>query len=100
MSSNKRLGKGLAALIQGADIRGGLAPEPGALGVNKVSLEEIGFNVDQPRKVFDSSKLEELSDSIRQVGVLQPVLIRKLNPGEKVKQHPDSTKLQSRLGWA
>ncbi len=91
MSSNKRLGKGLAALIKGADLKGGLAPDSDSSGLNKVSLEEIGFNVDQPRKVFDFSKLEELSDSIRQVGVLQPVLIRKLNPGEKVKQHPDST---------
>lgn len=90
MSNSKRLGKGLAALIQGADLTGGLVPETSGLGVNKVYLEEIGFNVDQPRKIFNATRLDELSDSIRQVGVLQPVLVRKLKLGEKVKQHPDS----------
>ncbi len=90
MGSNKRLGKGLAALIKGADMVGGFAPEPRGQGVGTVVLEKIGFNVDQPRKVFDTSKLGELADSIKQVGVLQPVLVRKLNPGESVKQHPES----------
>jgi ParB family transcriptional regulator, chromosome partitioning protein len=90
MAGNKRLGKGLAALIKGADLTGGVLPEPGDTGVNKVSLDDIGFNVDQPRKVFDTNKLEELADSIKQVGVLQPVLVKKLQPGEKIKQHPDS----------
>ncbi len=90
MANNKRLGKGLAALIKGADLAGGLIADPGSTSVNKVTLEQVGFNTGQPRKVFDINKLEELSDSIRQVGVLQPVLVRRINGGEKVKQHPDS----------
>ncbi len=90
MGNNRRLGKGLAALIKGADLGGAPTPAMGDTGVQKVPLEEIGFNVNQPRKVFDTNKLDELADSISQVGVLQPVLVRRLNTGEKVKQHPDS----------
>ncbi len=93
MNKNKVLGKGLSALLNGADIKGMQAPQSVHSDdgvVNKVSLEAIGFNVDQPRKLFDGIKLGELAESIRQVGVLQPVLIRQLGPGDKAQQHPES----------
>ncbi len=93
MDKNRALGKGLSALLNGADFRG-VPPRaemtPDDSSVNKISIEEIGFNVDQPRKLFDNNKLQELSDSIKQVGVLQPVLVRKLKIGERAQQHPDS----------
>ena len=47
-----------------------------------IPLGRIVFNPDQPRKDFDATKLEELAASIRQVGVLQPVLVRELTPSE------------------
>jgi len=62
-------------------------------------LESIGFNVEQPRKRFDEKKLQELADSIKQVGVLQPVLVRKLKLGESAKQHPESRAALSELKY-
>ncbi len=44
--------------------------------VKQIPLFQIGTNSDQPRKVFDDDKLKELSDSIREKGVLQPILLR------------------------
>jgi ParB family chromosome partitioning protein len=90
MSKNRVLGKGLSALIQGADLTGmTTAPDKDA-SIHMVPLENIGFNKDQPRKLFDANRLEELSDSIKQVGILQPVLVRQLQGGETATQHPDS----------
>jgi ParB family chromosome partitioning protein len=90
MNKNRVLGKGLSALIQGADLAG-MTSAPGVdKSIHLVPLENIGFNPDQPRKLFDSNKLTELSDSIKQVGILQPVLVRQLQGGETAAQHPDS----------
>jgi len=90
MSKNRVLGKGLSALIQGADMKGDPLPLANGDSVARVPLEEIGFNPNQPRKVFDDSALAELSASIEQVGILQPVLVRRLQGGETASQHPDS----------
>lgn len=90
MNKNRVLGKGLSALIQGADLKAVTALDGTAELLQRVPLDAIGFNPDQPRKFFDDSTLEELADSIKQVGVLQPVLLRRLNPGEMAAVHPDS----------
>ncbi len=90
MSKNRVLGKGLSALIQGADLKGmTTAPDEDA-SIHLVPLENIGFNSNQPRKSFDINKLEELANSLKQVGILQPVLVRQLHGGETATQHPDS----------
>ncbi|MCB1184005.1 ParB/RepB/Spo0J family partition protein [bacterium] len=109
MSKNRVLGKGLSALLNGADLKGmplpAAATAPGAAAadagatVREVALEAIGFNPDQPRKLFDNNKLEELAESIRQVGVLQPVLVRPLAAGEKAQPHPDSTTPAAQLAY-
>ncbi len=75
------LGRGLSALISGAD----LEPATGRLGDREavmLPLSDIGLNPNQPRKLFNDSTLGELADSIRQVGVLQPILVRRPGPGE------------------
>ncbi len=95
MSKNRVLGKGLSALIKGADLKGLTEESVENTGISNLGLEEIGFNVEQPRKHFDVNKLEELADSLKQVGILQPVLVRKLQHGDKAKQHPDSDALPS-----
>ncbi len=100
MDRNKVLGKGLSALIRGADLRGLSGAENEGTSINALPLEEIGFNPDQPRKHFDSNKLDELADSLKQVGILQPVLVRKLGPGENAIQHPDSEALPSELRYS
>ncbi|MBE0567137.1 MAG: ParB/RepB/Spo0J family partition protein, partial [Krumholzibacteria bacterium] len=90
MSKDRVLGKGLSALIQGADPWGGPMPPVDADAVRRLDIEAIGFNPDQPRKTFDDNSLEELAASIKQVGVLQPVLVRRLERGEKAAPHPGS----------
>jgi ParB family chromosome partitioning protein len=90
MSKNRVLGKGLSALIQGADLRGMTTAPNEDNSIHLVPLENIGFNPEQPRKSFDNNKLKELASSIKQVGILQPVLVRHLQGGEKASQHPDS----------
>jgi len=51
--------------------------------VTYVSMDQLTRNPDQPRRYFDSTLLEELADSIRDKGVLQPVLVRPLPDGLK-----------------
>ena len=72
MAKRSGLGKGLKSLMGGADV------EVGAMRTESVlPLSQIKTNENQPRKSFDQDKLNELADSIRQNGVLQPILVRK-----------------------
>lgn len=72
MSSKQRgLGRGLDALIPGAQSIGS------SESVNEIVLTEIVPNKFQPRRHFDEEALIELSHSIRQYGVLQPIVVRK-----------------------
>ncbi|MGE5415693.1 MAG: ParB/RepB/Spo0J family partition protein [Acidobacteriota bacterium] len=65
---NKRvLGKGLDALFAGAE--GGSKP-------GNVAIDEIVVRADQPRRVFEEAALKELSESIKEHGILQPLLVR------------------------
>lgn len=66
-----RLGKGLSALL--GDY---LAPEPDASEVRRLPLGAIVPNPLQPRKEFSSDELEELVASIRENGLLQPLVVR------------------------
>lgn len=68
------LGKGLKALMLENS-----AEEMNA--ENKLPINEIVSNKDQPRKTFDQGALQELADSITQHGVLQPLLVRPLPTG-------------------
>ncbi|MDP9806351.1 ParB family chromosome partitioning protein [Trueperella bonasi] len=52
-----------------------LVPIPGAT-FGEINLEEIIANTRQPREIFDEDELQELADSINEVGVLQPIVIR------------------------
>ena len=78
MAKKAGLGRGLGALISEANAESGNTPE------TTLSIEKIHRNPDQPRKTFDQTALEELSDSIRQNGVLQPILVRKKGSGYEI----------------
>lgn len=73
-----RLGKGLSALIGEVEATG--IPETKTVGasssVNDIALKDIRPNPAQPRRTFVEVDLEELAQSIRQRGVLQPILLR------------------------
>lgn len=59
-------------------------------GINNLRIDKLVRNPDQPRRVFDPKKLEELTESIRLRGVLQPILVRPIpdpkNSDEKIYQ--------------
>lgn len=71
MAKKSGLGRGLNALISEANAETGNEPEA------VLSISEIVRNPNQPRKTFNEDKLAELADSIRQNGVLQPILVRR-----------------------
>lgn len=72
MTAPPRLGKGLAALM-GANA---LAPDPAAADVRSLPLDLLDPSPYQPRGAMDSVALNELADSIRARGILQPILAR------------------------
>jgi ParB family chromosome partitioning protein len=69
MVQKRGLGKGLGALIAGA--------EPTQTSVQEISLAELEMNPFQPRRHFDQPALEELAATIREHGVLTPVVVRR-----------------------
>ena len=86
MSDAKRgpqrgLGRGLSALLGEQVTEAPVDGSPAPAGVQMAPIESLKPNPDQPRKVFDATDLEELSVSIRDKGVLQPILVRS-QPGE------------------
>jgi len=73
-----RLGRGLAALIGDmATIEGTRVTESG--GIKKLPVEMIMANRANPRRVFNTEQLDELTNSIREKGVMQPLLVRPSN---------------------
>jgi ParB-like partition proteins len=73
MAKPKGLGKGLDALFMDSQ-----TPDS---GVSVIKLSSIEPNRTQPRTKFDSATLQELADSIREHGVLQPLLVRPMENG-------------------
>ncbi len=74
MTARKRgLGQGLNALI--TDELESKIIEQNKHGVLSVSINKVEPNVNQPRKAFDDDALEDLADSIKQYGIIQPLLV-------------------------
>ena len=70
--AKKGLGKGLSALF--GDMENNSTSK--SIVQNKIAISDLGRNKYQPRTIFDESKLEELSSSIRENGVIQPIAVR------------------------
>ena len=66
------LGRGLDSLISMDDV-----PASGSSAINDIDVELISPNPDQPRTTFDEDALEELASSIRELGIIQPLSLRK-----------------------
>ncbi|MBM7824449.1 ParB family chromosome partitioning protein [Arcanobacterium pluranimalium] len=64
-----------------------LLPVPGAT-FGEIPVEQIVPNTKQPRQVFDEEDLQELADSIKEVGVLQPIVVRPLVA--PISEYPDA----------
>ncbi|MFW5832329.1 MAG: ParB/RepB/Spo0J family partition protein [Prolixibacteraceae bacterium] len=75
MGKRNALGRGLGALIDDAE-------KMKQAGIQEVDLSEIEANPFQPRTKFDEEALEELTTSIREIGLIQPITLRKINEGK------------------
>lgn len=88
MAENRRgLGRGLSALLdEAAEVAVSEAAQgaPQVSGVGETPIELLHRNPDQPRRDFSEAEIDELAASIREKGVLQPILVRPLagSPGE------------------
>lgn len=76
MAVQKGLGKGLGALLGESSLQ----PEPQE-GAKLLPLRKIEPNPDQPRRSFEENALQELAESIRMHGLIQPLTVRKLPNG-------------------
>ena len=88
MNSNKikrGLGRGLSSLIGETKVE---------TNINKISISELVPNKYQPRKLFDQENLHELTNSIKELGIIQPIIVRKSNDkGSKYEKGKNATGL-------
>ena len=68
------LGRGLDALISTESVN-----TQGSSTINEVPIDQIEANPNQPRQEFDQTALEELANSIKQIGIIQPVTLRQID---------------------
>jgi len=74
----KALGRGLAALIPTATSSGaGVSGTAASAGLKLLPIERVQPNRSQPRKVFDTEAIDELAASIREHGIIQPIIVRR-----------------------
>ncbi len=80
MSAHKKfpaLGRGLDALISTEEE----VHTSGSSSINEVPVSKIKANPNQPRREFQPEALQELSDSIKQIGIIQPITLRLMEDG-------------------
>ncbi len=73
MTKKNALGRGLSALIETDDVT-----TRGSSSINEIELSKIQPNPDQPRREFDEEALNDLSASIKAIGIIQPITLRKM----------------------
>ena len=78
MAKKNALGRGLGALIEDASID--QLKNDGSV-INEIVVKKIEANPWQPRTIFDEESLEELADSIKEIGIIQPITVRLLETG-------------------
>ena len=75
-NTSRGLGKGLGALLGDAALRTDTSEN-----LQSLPISQVECNAEQPRKRFDDGALDELADSIREHGILQPLTVRRLGTG-------------------
>ena len=68
------LGRGLDALISTDEVK-----TSGSSSINEIEISKISVNPNQPRREFDPTALQELADSIAEIGIIQPITLRQIN---------------------
>lgn len=61
-----------------------IEPEPDGQGVQSLPIELLFPNPGNPRKKFDEEELEKLTESIRQIGILSPLIVMKAGKGYRI----------------
>lgn len=79
MARKKSLGRGIANFIKDSEKVDSILNDTAGDELQKISMDLIFPNEAQARKVFDEEKIKELSDSIKEYGILQPLVLRKEN---------------------
>lgn len=81
--SRNALGRGLGALLEDSSTNAAESLNSNPVGsMNEISLDQIQVNPYQPRTHFDRQALEELADSIKIQGIIQPITVRRLSDTE------------------
>ena len=76
-TTRNRLGRGLDALLAPPDE----IMTSGSSSINEIELSRIEPNPDQPRSIFEGETLEELAKSIRNYGIIQPIILKEKDDG-------------------
>jgi ParB family transcriptional regulator, chromosome partitioning protein len=101
MEKRKALGKGLQALIPEAqDSSANILTAEAAIGVSELRIADIVPGQYQPRSAFRQDKLNELMASIKEKGVVQPVLVRKTKTGYELIAGERRLRAAGALGMA
>ena len=78
INNDKKLGRGISALLGESKNNGiSITTNNGASSIQLISTSNIVAGVYQPRKSFNQKQLEDLSNSIRENGIIQPIIVRK-----------------------
>ncbi len=79
MATQRRnaLGRGLDALLSMDEVK-----TEGSSSINEIDLSKISVNPNQPRREFDEAALQELADSIAEIGIIQPITLRQISDDE------------------
>lgn len=83
-AKNRGLGRGLSALMSDVSLEQDRPAGDKPTSAERLPIEWVQPNPDQPRKQFSSDDMDELVSSIREKGIIQPLIVRKL--GEQVYQ--------------
>ena len=75
MNQKKVLGRGLGALIPQRPAEAPQAPAAPSAGLMQLALDQIAPNPYQPRKTFNEASIEELARSVKQHGIVQPLVV-------------------------
>ncbi len=82
MAKKNALGRGLGALIDPNDSSDEIRDQPRRMsGVAEIEVDTIDTNPYQPRTIFDEESLMELAGSIKEIGIIQPITVRRIEAG-------------------
>ena len=103
-TKRKALGKGLEQLfnsenINFEEVEKEIVANAAESDIVEIPIDEIRSNPFQPRKVFDQDKLQELSDSIKEHGLFQPIIVKKSIKGYELVAGERRTKAAKMAGF-